>query len=98
MPNTNGIWIGADTLYNLRQNDNGVFMSYHIFEVNQFKQLKFLETCPDYRTAKTRVRELRRASSRAADSTYRMIFAADINEAERLLKEKREARPMGEYD
>ncbi len=73
-------------------------MLYHIFEVNPFKQLSFLEAQPDYRAAKVRIRELRSVTGLAAGTTYRMMFATDQFEAERLLKEKREARPMGEHD
>ncbi len=73
-------------------------MLYHIFEINPFKQLSFLETQVDYRAAKERVNVLRKAPGLVAGTTYRMMFAADQFAAERLLSEKREARPMGEHD
>ncbi len=73
-------------------------MLYHIFEINPFKQLSLIETQSEYRDAKKRVRVLRSAPNLVAGTTYRMMFAADQFEAERLLKEKREARPMGEHD
>jgi len=52
----------------------------------------------DYRSAKNRVNELRRKPNLATGTTYRMMFAESEHLAERLLKEKREARPMGEHD
>ena len=73
-------------------------MRYHIFEINAFRQLTFLESMEDYRSAKNRVNELRRKPNLATGTTYRMMFAESEHLAERLLKEKREARPMGEHD
>ena len=73
-------------------------MLYHIFEINPFKQLSFLEAQADYRAAKKRVSVLREAPGLVAGTTYRMMLATDQFAAERLLTEKREARPMGEHD
>lgn len=73
-------------------------MQYHIFEINPFQQLKFLRSLTEYRAAKTCVRELRKSPEMVAGTSYRMMFAADPDHAERLLKEKREPRPMGEHD
>lgn len=73
-------------------------MAYHLFEINPFKQLTFIETKATYREAKLRVRELRMSPQLGTGVTVRMMFAADEHEAERLLKEKREHRPMGEHD
>lgn len=73
-------------------------MSYHIFEINAFRQLSFLKTLPSYREAKTEIRGLRKKENLAAGTTFRMMFASTPEHAERLLKEKREPRPMGEND
>jgi hypothetical protein len=73
-------------------------MPYHIFEIDPFKQARFLESKSAYRDAKLRVRELRRSGKLLAGTTVRMIFAADPSEAKKLLAEKREPRPMGEFD
>jgi len=73
-------------------------LDYHIFEINAFKQLTHLRSVPDYREAKKIVKECRNQSHIAPGTTFRMMFAADVHQAERLLKEKREARPMGEHD
>jgi len=73
-------------------------MPYHIFEVNPFKQLTFVATEATYREAKKHVRSMRESDSLGAGVTVRMMFAGDRFEAERLLKEKREPRPMGEHD
>lgn len=73
-------------------------MGYHIFEINAFRQLTYLETASDYREAKRRVSEYRKKPQLAAGTTFRMMFAENELLAEKLLKEKREARPMGEHD
>lgn len=73
-------------------------MGYHIFEINPFKQLTFLQSSEHYPEAKKIIKELRRNPDIVSGTTYRMMFAADADQAERLLKEKREPRPMGEHD
>jgi len=73
-------------------------MQYHIFEINPFQQFTFLQSIDKYRDAKQFVRERRTASDLPTGTTYRMMFAASAQQAERLLKEKREPRPMGEHD
>jgi len=74
------------------------FVETEFFEINAFQQLSHLKTVSNYREAKTMVNELRRKPHVAAGTTYRMMFAEDQNHAERLLTEKRQARPMGEHD
>lgn len=76
----------------------GSAMPYHIFEINPFKQLTFVESVGEYRDAKAQVRAMRESGSLGTGVTVRMMFAGDRFEAERLLKEKREPRPMGEHD
>ena len=49
-----------------------------------------------YREARAAVREMRRALGRDDPVTVRMVFAAGEAQAERLLTERREPRPLGE--
>ena len=49
-----------------------------------------------YREARTVVREMRRALDRDDPTTVRMVFAPGEAQAERLLTERREPRPLGE--
>lgn len=84
--------------YPSRNQKECLFLGYYIFEINAFRQLTYLETMADYREAKKLVNELRRKPNLAAGTTFRMMFAENQLQAERLLKEKREARPMGEHD
>lgn len=73
-------------------------MSYHIFQISAFRQFSHLDSFAAYREAKLRLRELRQAPDIEAGTTFRMMFAETPLQAERLLKEKREPRPMGEHD
>ncbi len=50
----------------------------------------------DYREARTAVRAMRRTLGRDDPATVRMVFAAGEAQAERLLTERREPRPLGE--
>jgi len=73
-------------------------VDYHIFEINAFKQLTHLQSVSDYREAKKIINECRNRPQIEAGTTFRMMFAQNVQQAEKLLKEKREARPMGEHD
>jgi len=73
-------------------------LAYFIFEINAFRQLTAIDSVSDYRDAKKLVNEHRRKPHLAPGTTFRMMFAENEHQAERLLKEKREARPMGEHD
>ena len=73
-------------------------MSYHVFEINLFQQLTHLQSHQSYRDAKAYVRECRNSPSVTRGTTFRMMFAESPEQAERLLKQKRPPRPMGEHD
>ena len=73
-------------------------MPYHIFEINPFRQFTYLQSMEKYREAKQFLRDRRTAQDAPSGITYRMMFAATPEQAERLLNEKREPRPMGEHD
>ena len=49
-----------------------------------------------YREARGAVREMRRALEPGDSTTVRMVFAVGEAQAERLLTERREPRPLGE--
>ncbi len=75
-----------------------VVMAYHVFELNPFQQLTYLNSHADYREAKQFLRECRTSPDLVKGTTYRMMFANNPQHAEKLLREKREPRPMGEHD
>jgi hypothetical protein len=73
-------------------------MPYLVYRIFSEKQLEYVDSHDDYRTAKASVREMRKALAEAGDSSHlvRMIHAKNQDEAERLLTEVREAPPMGD--
>jgi hypothetical protein len=71
-------------------------MAYFIYKIFEPKRLEFVEMFAAYRDARTFARELRKELKSADGCTVRMIFAPDRDQAERLLTEVREARPLGE--
>lgn len=88
--------VALEIPFSISVGDNS--MQYHIFEIDPFQQLNCLGAVSSYREAKDRVKLLRSTPGLIAGTTYRMMFATNPVEAERLLKEKREPRPMGEHD
>jgi len=71
-------------------------MPYYIYKIHPPKRLEHIQEFDTYRDAKTYTREQRKSLAPEDDYTIRMIFAPSKEHAERLLKEVREARPLGE--
>jgi hypothetical protein len=71
-------------------------MPYYIYKIQPPKRLEHIDTFDAYRDAKTFTREKRKQLTPEDNYTLRMIFAPNKEQAERLLKEVREARPLGE--
>ena len=74
-------------------------MPYFVYKITGARTLEHLDTFPKYRDARLRVRALRAEAAETGDgggATYRMVFARHAEEAERLLTQKREPRPLGE--
>ena len=71
-------------------------MPYFVYRIHGERTLERIASFDGYRDARARVRALRAEGSAGGPSTVRMIFAGDPSQAERLLQEKREPRPLGE--
>ena len=72
-------------------------MPYFVYKLTQPRSLERVGVFPDYREARSVVREMRRQLDRDDPRTMvRMVFAAGEAQAERLLTERREPRPLGE--
>ena len=71
-------------------------MAYYIFKIFPTKRLEYVDEFEAYREAKSVTRSMRKVLTSGDDCTIRMIFAPSKEQAERLLKEVREARPLGE--
>jgi len=71
-------------------------MAYFIYKVFVPKRLEYVEEFETYRDARTFARKLRKGLAVKDECIVRMIFAPGREQAERLLMEVREARPLGE--
>ena len=69
---------------------------YFVYRIHPPQRLESVDSFEGYRQAKQTVRELRNEAPDPANPVIRMIFASNAAEAERLLTEKREPRPLGE--
>jgi len=71
-------------------------MTYYVYKIFPPRQLEYVEEFQTYGEAKTFTRTTRKELVAEDGYTLRMIFAPSKAHAERLLKEPREARPLGE--
>ena len=71
-------------------------MTYFVYRLRPPRALEKAGAFEGYRDARAAAREMRRALDRDDPATVRMVFAADEAQAERLLTERREPRPVGE--
>ena len=71
-------------------------MPYFVYRLRRPRSPEKAGVFEDYREARAAAREMRRALDRDDPVTVRIIFAAGEAQAERLLTERREPRPLGE--
>jgi hypothetical protein len=76
-------------------------MPYFVYQIGPDtgsgkRPLTHLETCADFKTARSLVREKRAEAGTGDNNTYRLIFAKTQTEAETLLSKPREERVVGE--
>lgn len=71
-------------------------MPYFVYKILPPSSLTPIETKDRYRDARALVRQLRREHSSEEVSRYRMVFANNQTEAEKLLSKPRDGRVIGE--
>ncbi|MFZ0256796.1 MAG: hypothetical protein WAN46_14395 [Gammaproteobacteria bacterium] len=71
-------------------------MSYFVYKVFPLKRLEFVQQTQQYGEARDLARSMREALQQDDDYSVKVIFAQNPDEAERLLSEEREPRPVGE--
>jgi hypothetical protein len=71
-------------------------MPYFVYRVHPGKQFDLVEQHAAYRDARDRARALRQALGANDDYAIKVMFAKNPEEAERLMSEEREPRPLGE--
>lgn len=70
-------------------------MPYFIYQISPSLKLTYIDTKDRYQDARAIVRELR-GKGQEDDDEYRLIFANQQGEAERLLSTPRDERVIGE--
>jgi hypothetical protein len=71
-------------------------MPYFVYKISPTLQLTYIDTKDRYQDARTIVRDLRASRVEEDESDYRMIFAAQQGEAEKILSRPRDERVIGE--
>jgi hypothetical protein len=71
-------------------------MPYFVYRVQPNLQLTYIDTKEKYQEAKSLVRSLREQRAADDDADYRLIFANQQGEAEKLLSTPRDERVIGE--
>ena len=71
-------------------------MTYFVYKVFPGNRLELVNSLGKYRDAKELARSMRTEIRTDDDYAVRIIFAKNSDEAQRLLTEKREPRPVGE--
>ena len=71
-------------------------MPYFVYKISPPRQLEHLDTVDQYQRARELVRERRQTEPRETGVEYRLIFARQPGEAERLLSTPRDTRVIGE--
>ena len=71
-------------------------MPYFLYKVFPGKKFELIEQYPAYRSARDEARKRRAAMSSEDPYNVKVMFAKDSEQAERLMSEEREPRPLGE--
>jgi hypothetical protein len=71
-------------------------MPYYVYRIRPGRQFELADTFPGYREARDRAREMRAGIESGDEYTVKVMFAKSPEEAERLMSEVREPRPLGE--
>jgi len=71
-------------------------MPYFVYKISPSLKLTYIGTEARYQDARTIVRKLRESRAEGDDADYRLIFAHQQGEAEKLLSTPRDERVIGE--
>jgi hypothetical protein len=71
-------------------------MPYYVYKITPPLNLTYLHTTDTYKDARGMVRGLRSDLPAEQDAQYRLVFANDRAEAEKLLSTPRDERVIGE--
>lgn len=71
-------------------------MPYFVYKITPNLKLTYIDTKQRYQDARKIVREMRGSRAEGDDADYRLIFANQQGEAEKLLSMPRDERVIGE--
>ncbi len=71
-------------------------MPYFLYKVFTGRKFELVERFDSYRDARDKARERRKHLTPEDSFSIKVMFAKDPDEAERLMSEEREPRPLGE--
>ena len=71
-------------------------MPYFVYKIRPGKRFELIERFDAFRDARDRARTMRQAMTAGDDYSVKVMFAKSSEEAERLMSEEREPRPLGE--
>jgi hypothetical protein len=71
-------------------------MPYFVYRVSPKLELDYIDTTEKYQEARALVRSMREQRTAEDDGDYRLIFAHQQGEAEKLLSTPRDERVIGE--
>jgi hypothetical protein len=71
-------------------------MPYFVYQISPPLQLDHIDTLDRYQDARALVRQRREAAGVGSDVQYRMVFARQQAEAEKILSTPRDERVIGE--
>ncbi len=71
-------------------------MPYFLYKVFARKRFELMDRFDSYREARDQARDRRKHLSPEDSYSIKVMFAKDPDEAERLMSEEREPRPLGE--
>lgn len=94
-PGTRAATQGANEHFSI-YSKRAATMPYFVYKVSPKLQLTYIDTQERYQDARTQVRELRANRAPEEDGEFRLIFANQQGEAEKLLSTPRDERVIGE--
>ena len=71
-------------------------MPYFVFKIHPGKRFDLTDQFVNFRDARDRARSMRQTMTAGDDYSVKVMFAKSSEEAERLMSEEREPRPLGE--
>ena len=71
-------------------------MPYFVYKIFPGKHLELVQPTQQYRKARDLARSMRKTLGSESSYSVKVIFAENPSQAERLLTEEREPRPIGE--